>query len=330
MFEKYQPSVIDNVLGQDIVIRALKAISSNVEGNVRLIILNGPSGTGKTTVAKTFAKLLNSRDDYIVTSSLSFYNEIDSNLIKDEEDISLLSQLKRTDAEYKVINLEYFDVLSNKLQSKIYSKLDELDIDTFVIISTDKIDSIISNLKNRAFILNLSSIDRDDMKDRIRLIAESEAITISEEDIDSIVYISDGNIRTALNLLYKYKILDKDIFDDLTKTSRDILIKFMIASIAQDKDKAEIAMTELSKYQLKTIKMSYESLLLEILEIKAKTITKRDKLISILYDIISNKILELFKLMNDKQIYDMFDDFVRVKIALWYLYQRIGNLFKNN
>ena len=61
LYRKYRPKTFDEVIGQDVIVKTLKnSIKNNIVSHAYL--LSGPRGTGKTTIAKIFAKVLNCSD----------------------------------------------------------------------------------------------------------------------------------------------------------------------------------------------------------------------------------------------------------------------------
>ena len=76
------------------------------------------------------------------------------------------------------------------------------------------------------------------------------------------------------------------------------------------------------------IKDDYESLILEILKVKSKASKPVDRYMKALYQKFSSSFLELFRIMNDRNIYDLFNSDKEIQTALWYIFIRIGEMNK--
>ena len=90
--QQFRPQKFSEVLFQDLPKKVMKSIAKSPEGKPRVILLSGPFGTGKTTIAKIFAKALNCREgtgeacnkcEYCVSNleSSGIYTEYDSSII---------------------------------------------------------------------------------------------------------------------------------------------------------------------------------------------------------------------------------------------------------
>src|SRR5882762_2091814 len=72
---KYRPIVFDDVIGQDVAVKALRgALKSNAS---QTYLLHGPSGTGKTTLARIAATEVGARDKDIIEIDAATYTGID-------------------------------------------------------------------------------------------------------------------------------------------------------------------------------------------------------------------------------------------------------------
>ena len=129
-------------------------------------------------------------------------------------------------------------------------------------------------------------------------------------------------------LLDKYRMLDRELFDSLLLDTRINLIKFLAASFIQNKDRAVEALSNIMNSPLSMIKKDYESLILELMQNKTGVIKPSDEYINALYKVSSNRMLDLFNILNSKLIYDMFNNETELQSAMWYIYISIGKLLQ--
>ena len=315
------PEDMQKIIGQHNAKLVLESIIANSIDIPNIYLLYGPDGVGKTSLSRIYAKLLNNSDAFPM-----YYKEINSNIIN-EDNINNLAEYETT-FKYKIVSIEYAEQLTPALQAKLLQYIDTKPLDNVFIICTNDITKIISQLKNRAMEIRLSYIPDNLVKEYIKDLSLNYDKDIDDDLIDKIAIRCQGNLRTAQEIMYKYSILDKQVFNESILSCREYLLKFLIASFIQNKDEAEKAIRGILRSPALYIKEDYESLILEILKVKSKVIPQRDIFIKTLYQQLNNKILELFKILNDKYIYELFNSDKEIQTALWYIFIRIGELNK--
>ena len=325
--DKYKPTSLVSIIGQGTSVKVLEAMIASPESNTKIIVVSGKAGTGKTSIARAFAYDLNRLAIVQGTSFNSLYKEFNGNLFYNEDSIAILESFKDNDKDYIVVNIEEADLIPQYIQVKILELIDSSDR-VFYIFSTSDRSKIITPIKNRSMPIDLVSIDDVTMKERLKYIAKEEGIDITEV-LDIIVNRAQGNLRLAYDLVDKYSKLGIEIFNEYILNTRIYLIKFLASAFMQDKDKANDAIRGIMTSPLYYVKQDYEALILELLKVRTGVIPKADKYIAGLYKVCSNKIIDLFNIMNNKLLYDMFNNDNELQSALWYIYINIGNLIKS-
>ena len=338
LVDKYIPNNINEVIDQATPKKVFLSIANNPLDSPKIITVTGPKGTGKTCLARCFAKALACRnkskkgdaccvcDDCL--NRLVIYN-YNGNKIVTSEDLDSIKKLSDLNLSYyHVVLIEEIDRVSFKLQQELLEVIENSNKYLFFVLITEDKDSIIASIKNRGMIVELSKIDNDELKNNIIKVANLENISIDDSYIDKIVYRSDGNMRLAYMLLDKYRMLDRELFDSLLLDTRINLIKFLAASFIQNKDRAVEALSNIMNSPLSMIKKDYESLILELMQNKTGVIKPSDEYINALYKVSSNRMLDLFNILNSKLIYDMFNNETELQSAMWYIYISIGKLLQ--
>ena len=338
LVDKYIPNNIDEVIDQDTPKKIFLSIANNPLDSPKIITVTGPKGTGKTCLARCFAKALACSDKSKkgdaccvcddCLNRLVIYN-YNGNKIVTSEDLDSIKKLSDLNLSYyHVVLIEEIDRVSFKLQQELLEVIESSSKYLFFVLITEDKDSIIASIKNRGMIVELSKIDNDELKNNIIKVANLENISIDDSYIDKIVYRSDGNMRLAYMLLDKYRMLDRELFDSLLLDTRINLIKFLAASFIQNKDRAVEALSNIMNSPLSMIKKDYESLILELMQNKTGVIKPSDEYINALYKVSSNRMLDLFNILNSKLIYDMFNNETELQSAMWYIYISIGKLLQ--
>lgn len=314
---KYKPTNIEEIIGNELPKAIIKSIVNKSNEVSHIIIMHGNKGSGKTILSKLLAKELGIQYEEIYT-----YYSSPIERIKKYIEESLMDRY--------VYAINEFDKLSLEQQYELIEPLSEYDANKYYILSIEDIDKINNQLLNRAIVIDMEPISDRQIEEKVREILQKENRQIIEEDIKIIVRRSENNIYKAYKLLDKYLILERNVFLEYTESIRLSLLKLLLTAILNDKDKAEGNIYKILTRPNSYVKMDYENLILEIMKVKTKVIEPKDEYISKLIELLQSKVYDLFDILNDKELYDMFDNEVKLQTALWYIFVRVRELTNNN
>jgi len=194
---KYRPKDWSEVCGQGSVIRILeRQLQLNELKNVYLF--SGASGCGKTTLARIFANKIN---NYIGTP-----NEIDAasnNGVDNVKAIIKSAQERSIDSKYKIFIIDECHMITTQGWNAFLKCIEEPPAFTIFIFCTTDPQKIPATILNRVQRFNITRINVDKVRDRLRYICQREGFTNYEESTDYIAKISDGGMRDAISTLEK-------------------------------------------------------------------------------------------------------------------------------
>ena len=231
LYRKYRPIDFDTVVGQDAIVTTLKNQIKNDKVS-HAYLFCGTRGTGKTTVAKIFARALNCEnkkvDDAnpcnecetcksILQNKDININELDAaanNGIDDIRNIIELTQYPPTNNErYKVFIIDEAHELSDKARDAFLKTLEEPPSYVVFILCTTEPYKFKQTILSRCQRYDFKRISVDNIVDYLKQISKKENITITDEALYFIAQRADGSMRESLSLLDRVQAFNKDNID---------------------------------------------------------------------------------------------------------------------
>ena len=254
LYRTYRPQTFEEVAGQQHIVRTLKnAIATKKIAHAYLFA--GPRGTGKTTMAKLFAKALNCEHGLgcqcneckncvaITEGNHPDVLELDAASNNGVDEIrDLIDKVKYGTilGRYKIYIIDEVHMLSTGAFNALLKTLEEPPEHVIFILATTEPHKILPTILSRCQRYDFDKVSEKDIKERLKEILIKENVEYNEEAIELIVDLADGGMRDALSILEKVlaysgnTLVASDVLDIFALESKEEKIKLINSMINHD------------------------------------------------------------------------------------------------
>ena len=359
LYRKYRPVDFNSVYGQEEVVTVIK--NAIVSGKVsHAYLFCGPRGTGKTTIAKIIARLVNCENlvdgnpcgkcynclNYLNSNDIVEIDAASNNGVDEIRELKDKINLVPSNSKYKVYIIDEVHMLTTQAFNALLKTLEEPPSHVIFILATTEPHKIPLTIASRCQKFRFSKIDDKKIVERLREISNLEGITIDDDALYEIARLSDGGMRDAINFLDQLVAYSNDniTIDDVYKVNGSVSYEELYTLLDNIKNNNKVKLIEFVDYldeSGKDINKFVEEMLIFLKDV---ILYKNANILSS----ISTK-NEYIKLVsdkyNDKDLYDLIENLngvqSSIKISnhssiifmisiLKYSDLKFGNIMENN
>ena len=215
LYRTYRPQTFEEVAGQKHIIKTLKnALANNKIAHAYLFC--GPRGTGKTTMAKLFAKALNCEEGIghqcnkcsncleVIEGSHPDVIEIDAasnNGVEQVRDLIDKVNYLPIKGRYKVYIIDEVHMMTDSAFNALLKTIEEPPAHVIFILATTEPHNILPTILSRCQRYDFSKVSDGDIEERMATVLEKEGIKYDQEAVRAIISLADGGMRDALSIL---------------------------------------------------------------------------------------------------------------------------------
>ncbi len=270
LYTKYRPKTFDQVVGQSV---AKEILTNSIRKDMinHAYLFYGIRGTGKTTLARIFAKAINCENpqnqnpcntcgvcESINNGSAFDVIEIDAASNNGVDEIRTIKEnttFLTTTSKYKVYIIDEVHMLSKAAFNALLKTLEEPPRNTIFLLATTELHKIPQTVLSRTVVINLEVMSDKDIREGLEVVLKGEGVEYEDNALDYIIMTSGGSLRDAISalettLLYNSNLSVDNVISALGLINKDSLFDMinnntaeLIASIDDsDKDPKKLSL----------------------------------------------------------------------------------------
>jgi DNA polymerase-3 subunit gamma/tau len=197
LYRKYRPQTFDEIFGQEQIVKVIKG--SIEQGNIaHAYLFSGPRGTGKTTMARIFARAIGCSNNDII--------EIDAASNRGIDDIRALRESVNSlpfDSDKKMYIIDEVHMLTKEAFNALLKTLEEPPSHVIFVLATTELHKVLPTIISRCQSFVFQSPNYATLKEMMKDIIKKEGYTIDAASLDLIAMLGNGSFRDTQGVLQK-------------------------------------------------------------------------------------------------------------------------------
>ena len=311
---KYRPKNFKDMVGQEYI---KEIISNQLKSNSlsSAYLFTGPAGTGKTSLARILANII---DSDVVEIDAASNNGVDN-----IRNIREKCRFRSMSAEKKLYIIDEVHMLSKGAFNAFLKILEEPPEYVIFILCTTEPDKILPTIISRCQRFDFRRIEKQKIVDRLRTIAQKENIFITDNGLNYIAHLAKGQMRNGISLLeslsYSYSedtLRLEDIKNILGNIDELTLLELLEAMMKGDQ-KTIIEIIENLYNSGKNIKMLVDELIELVINIRKVVLFRNYEYVDFGVDV-KEKLSNMKQLILDTDLDNYFTSLDKLKYKLKY------------
>ena len=237
LYRKYRPQEWADVIGQEHIVSVLVQSLEN-QNFSQAYLFTGTRGTGKTSVARIFARALGTAEEDVI--------EIDAASNRGIDDIRALREAVRVlpfSSPFKVYVIDEVHMLTKEAFNALLKTLEEPPAHVIFILATTELDKMPETILSRCQVFSFRKPSERTLLAMIERVAQKEDVAIDADSMQLIAFLGDGSFRDTQSIMQKVfsaakgRTVTRDVTESITGApSLRVIRDLYTALIAKDLD----------------------------------------------------------------------------------------------
>lgn len=212
--EKYRPQSLDDVAAHRDIVETIDRLASG--NRLPHLLLYGPPGTGKTSTVLAMARKLygNQLQNMVLELNASDDRGIDVVRQQVQDFASTQSISFGAKAAVKLVLLDEADAMTKDAQFALRRVIEKYTRSTRFALICNNVNKIIPALQSRCTRFRFAPLDAVHVTQRLKHVISSEGLDVHEDGLKALVWLSNGDMRKALNILQSTHMASPQITEE--------------------------------------------------------------------------------------------------------------------
>jgi len=196
LYQKYRPKSFSRIIGNENIITSLEKLLSDPGKRPHAILFHGPTGCGKTTLARIVANYLECSSNDLKEIDSADFRGIDT-----VREIRKQTQFHAVSGLVRVFIIDECHKMTNDAQNALLKILEDTPDHVYFILCTTEPNKLLPTIRGRCSQYQVNTLSESQMARLLNKISRREGQDVEEKVIDQIVMDSFGYPRNAINIL---------------------------------------------------------------------------------------------------------------------------------
>uniref|UniRef100_A0A0N5ASL6 Replication factor C subunit 2 n=1 Tax=Syphacia muris TaxID=451379 RepID=A0A0N5ASL6_9BILA len=197
--EKYRPTTLDSIVGNEVTIQRLKMFAA--QGNIPNIIISGPPGCGKTTSIWAMAREMLGSKLNVACLELNASDDRGIDVVRNKIKTFAQTKVVVPEGKHKIIILDEADSMTEGAQQALRRTMEVYSRTTRFALACNQSEKIIEPIQSRCALIRYSKLNDEEVAKRLLTVCDAEKVDYDDEGIEAILFTAQGDMRQAKNYL---------------------------------------------------------------------------------------------------------------------------------
>lgn len=207
LYKEYRPITLDEVEGQSTVKKSIQKMIDD-DSLPHVILIHGPSGTGKTTLARIICSMMGV-EDIEKSPDVVELNAASARGIETVRDMERAAHMKPLQGRGRFWIIDECHMMTTEAQNASLKIFEDTPKSAYFILCTTDPGKLKATIRNRATKFQLSALSDSQIYDYLKWVSEDAKLNASKEVLEAIVENSEGSARDAVVTLELVMTLDE-------------------------------------------------------------------------------------------------------------------------